>query len=81
MAGGTGLAAKSSQDTPLALGAPASQASWAKLPTITNYLKAGELPDAKLIGFTLFDKYGFHLQVIGLLLLVIQILLGGCDGC
>lgn len=40
------------------------------LPTISNDLKAGELPDAKLMGETLFSKYAFHLQVVGLLLLV-----------
>ncbi|HEY1083046.1 MAG TPA: NADH-quinone oxidoreductase subunit J, partial [Prosthecobacter sp.] len=40
------------------------------LPTIANDLKAGTLPDAKLMGLTLFQKYGFHLQVVGLLLLV-----------
>jgi NADH-quinone oxidoreductase subunit J len=40
------------------------------LPTISNDLKAGTLPDTKLMGLTLFSKYGFHLQVIGLLLLV-----------
>jgi len=42
----------------------------AKLATIANDLKAGVLPDAKLMGLTLFQKYGFHLQVVGLLLLV-----------
>ncbi len=40
------------------------------LPTISNDLKTGTLPDAKLMGLTLFKQYGFHLQVIGLLLLV-----------
>lgn len=40
------------------------------LPTISNDLKAGSLPDAKLMGDTLFSKYAFHLQVVGLLLLV-----------
>jgi len=69
VAGGTPLAHKSTQDTPLALADAAGKIK-AALPTITNDLKAGELPDAKLIGFTLFDQYGFHLQVIGLLLLV-----------
>jgi NADH-quinone oxidoreductase subunit J len=33
-------------------------------------LAAGTLPDAKLMGMTLFEQYGFHLQAIGLLLLV-----------
>ena len=69
--GGTELAKKNVQNTPLALtDAAGSIGRAALLPTITNDLKAGELPDAKLIGFTLFDQYGFHLQVIGLLLLV-----------
>ena len=68
--GSTELAKKSTQNTPLALSDAAGKIGRAALPTITNDLKAGELPDAKLIGFTLFDQYGFHLQVIGLLLLV-----------
>lgn len=69
--GSTELARKTSQDTPLALTEAATKiGKAASLPTITNDLKAGTLPDAKLIGFTLFDQYGFHLQVIGLLLLV-----------
>ena len=56
---------------PLALVEAASKAEGAaKLPTIANDLKAGTLPDAKLIGFTLFNQYGFHIQVVGLLLLV-----------
>jgi NADH-quinone oxidoreductase subunit J len=46
------------------------EVSKASLPTITNELKEGTLPDAKLMGYTLFTKYAFHLQVIGLLLLV-----------
>ncbi|WP_395730384.1 NADH-quinone oxidoreductase subunit J [Prosthecobacter sp.] len=70
VAGGTGLANKTTQNTPLALTEAAGKIGKAALPTITNDLKAGTLPDAKLIGFTLFDQYGFHLQVIGLLLLV-----------
>ena len=69
--GSTELAKKTAQDTPLALvDAPGKIGKAALLPTITNDLKAGTLPDAKLIGFTLFDQYGFHLQVVGLLLLV-----------
>ena len=70
VAGGTGLANKTTQNTPLALTEAAGKIGKAALPTITNDLKEGTLPDAKLIGFTLFDQYGFHLQVIGLLLLV-----------
>lgn len=45
-------------------------AEYSKLPTIANDLRAGTLPDAKLVGQSLFQRYGFHLQVIGLLLLV-----------
>lgn len=45
-------------------------ADYSKLPTISNDLRAGTLPDAKLMGQSLFQRYGFHLQVIGLLLLV-----------
>ncbi len=40
------------------------------LPTISRDLKEGTLPDAKLMGETLFSKYAFHLQLVGLLLLV-----------
>ena len=65
-----GIAKKNSADTPLALTEAAGKMGRAALPTITNDLKEGTLPDAKLIGFTLFDQYGFHLQVVGLLLLV-----------
>jgi NADH-quinone oxidoreductase subunit J len=66
-----GIAKKSSADTPLALTEAAGKLGRATaLPTITKDLKEGTLPDAKLIGFTLFDQYGFHLQVVGLLLLV-----------
>lgn len=60
--GGTRL-----KDAPLALKAAGETA---QLPTIANDLKAGVLPDAKLMGLALYQKYGFHLQVIGLLLLV-----------
>lgn len=41
----------------------------AKMPSITNDLKAGTLPDAKLMGLTLFKNYPLHLQIVGLLLL------------
>lgn len=70
VADGTKLAKRTTADTPLALAEAATKIGKAALPTITNDLKTGTLPDAKLIGFTLFDQYGFHLQVIGLLLLV-----------
>ena len=45
-------------------------ADYTRLPTIANDLRAGTLPDAKLVGQSLFQRYAFHLQVIGLLLLV-----------
>ncbi|MBB5033837.1 NADH-quinone oxidoreductase subunit J family protein [Prosthecobacter vanneervenii] len=70
VAGSTDLAGKTAATAPLALAEASAKIGKAALPTITKDLKAGELPDAKLIGFTLFDQYGFHLQVIGLLLLV-----------
>ncbi|MBE2286534.1 MAG: NADH-quinone oxidoreductase subunit J [Prosthecobacter sp.] len=66
----TGLAGKTAQNTPLELAEAVGKLGKAALPTITNDLKAGTLPDVKLIGFTLFEQYGFHLQVVGLLLLV-----------
>lgn len=70
VASSTDLAGKTAETAPLALAEASAKIGKAALPTITKDLKAGELPDAKLIGFTLFDQYGFHLQVIGLLLLV-----------
>lgn len=66
----TGIASKNVQNTPLSLAAASTKLDKAALPTITKDLKEGTLPDVKLIGFTLFDQYGFHLQVVGLLLLV-----------
>ncbi len=67
----TKLAEQSLESSPLALTEAAGKiGEAAKLPTIANDLKAGTLPDAKLIGFTLFHQYGFHIQVVGLLLLV-----------
>ena len=44
-------------------------ATAAPLATIKNDLAEGTLPDAKLMGLTLFQKYPFHLQIVGLLLL------------
>ncbi len=38
--------------------------------SIDQDLAAGKLPDVKLIGETLFSQYNFHLQIIGVLLLV-----------
>lgn len=66
----TSMAKKNAQNTPLALTESAGKLGKAALPTITKDLKEGTLPDVKLIGFTLFEQYGFHLQVVGLLLLV-----------
>ena len=40
------------------------------LPTIRSDLEEGRLPDAKLMGVVLFRDYIFHLQAMGLLLLV-----------
>ena len=61
---------KSADNTPLrpqeALAAMGDKA----LPTIANDLKAGVLPDTKLMGLQLYQKYAFHLQIVGLLLLV-----------
>jgi NADH-quinone oxidoreductase subunit J len=61
---------KTTTDTPLrpqqALAAMGDKA----LPTIANDLKAGVLPDSKLMGLQLYQKYAFHLQIVGLLLLV-----------
>jgi NADH-quinone oxidoreductase subunit J len=48
----------------------AQGASYAKLKTINQDLIKGELPDAKILGVTLFRDYGLHLQMVGLLLLV-----------
>jgi len=63
--GGRPLAA-----TPLQLNvAAAKSAAGHGLPTITNDLKAGTLPDAKLMGEVLFQSYPFHLQIVALLLL------------
>lgn len=55
-------------DLPAALAA--RQAAGASVPTIDKDLAAGKLPDVKLIGETLFTKYNFHLQIVGVLLLV-----------
>ena len=48
----------------------ARRAAGLNVPTIEKDLAAGELPDVKLIGETLFTKYNFHLQIVGVLLLV-----------
>jgi NADH-quinone oxidoreductase subunit J len=41
-----------------------------KTATINNDLKNETLPDAKLIGETLFTRYNLHLQMVGVLLAV-----------
>ncbi len=61
---------KNPKNTPLQLAEAAGTLGRASLATINQDLKEGTLPDVKLIGYTLFDQYGFHLQVVGLLLLV-----------
>lgn len=38
--------------------------------TIQNDLKQGNLPDAKLIGETLFIRYNLHLQMVGVILAI-----------
>ena len=57
---------KTLESTPLQLNVAATTSD---LPTITNDLKAGTLPDAKLMGEVLFNQYPFHLQIVALLLL------------
>ncbi len=41
-----------------------------KVETIKTDLQNGELPDTKLVGVTLFHRYGYQIQLIGALLLV-----------
>lgn len=53
-------------DAPLRL---AQAARSEKLPTIKTDLEAGVLPDTKLVGRTLFQRYGFQIQLVGALLL------------
>lgn len=57
---------KTLEETPLNLPVAAAKAT---LPTIKDDLTAGTLPDAKMMGLTLFDQYPFQLQIVGLLLL------------
>ena len=40
-----------------------------KVETIKNDLQNGVLPDTKLVGLTLFQRYGFQIQLVGALLL------------
>ena len=44
-----------------------------KTDTITADLKNGTLPDAKLVGETLFSRYNLHLQIVGVILLTATI--------
>lgn len=53
-------------ERPLNLQAAAGQTD---LAPVKDDLKKGMLPDTKLMGETLFHKYPFHLQAVGLLLL------------
>ncbi len=53
-------------DRPLQLETAAKDAP---LRGIQDDLKNGTLPDTKLVGYTLFHKYRFHLQAVALLLL------------
>jgi NADH-quinone oxidoreductase subunit J len=57
-------------DKALNLAQGAEREDIAVIKTIREDLKAGTLPDAKLMGLTLFDRYGFHLQAMALLLTV-----------
>jgi NADH-quinone oxidoreductase subunit J len=64
---------RSLKDAPLALETAAASTrpdAPATLPTIKNDLLAETLPDTKLMGFQLYHHYTFHLQIVGLLLLV-----------
>jgi NADH-quinone oxidoreductase subunit J len=48
----------------------AREAAGVKTATINRDLNAETLPDAKLVGETLFTKYNLHLQMVGVILLV-----------
>lgn len=60
----------STADKALSLQQGAQREDIVGIKTIREDLKAGTLPDAKLMGLTLFDRYGFHLQAMALLLTV-----------
>lgn len=60
----------STADKALSLQHGAQREDIVGIKTIREDLKAGTLPDAKLMGLTLFDRYGFHLQAMALLLTV-----------
>lgn len=48
----------------------ARAAAGVRTETIDRDLKAEILPDAKLVGETLFTRYNLHLQMVGVILLV-----------
>src|SRR6185503_11372959 len=48
----------------------ARESAGLKTATINNDLKNETLPDAKLVGETLFTRYNLHLQMVGVILLV-----------
>jgi NADH-quinone oxidoreductase subunit J len=48
----------------------ARQAAGINTPTIDADLRNETLPDAKLVGETLFSRYNLHLQIVGVILLV-----------
>lgn len=61
---------KTRDDAPLNARQAAAAMGATALPTIVNDLKDGTLPDTKLMGLQLYHRYAFHLQIVGLLLLV-----------
>ena len=68
--GGFGEGKITAKERPLSPAQAVKREDVAAVKTIQKDLAAGTLPDAKLMGLTLFERYGFHLQVVGLLLLV-----------
>lgn len=61
---------KTRADAPLNARQAAAAMGDKALPTIASDLKDGTLPDTKLMGLELYHRYAFHLQIVGLLLLV-----------
>jgi NADH-quinone oxidoreductase subunit J len=66
---GSILAQTDSFQKPLPALSTAAAVDSTRLPGIQDDLRAGVLPDTKMIGEVLFHKYPFHLQMVGLLLL------------
>jgi NADH-quinone oxidoreductase subunit J len=66
---GFGPGAVALADVPLDL-AGAAAARGEAGPSVTAALGAGRLPDVKLVGEAIYSRYTFHLQVVGVLLLV-----------